>query len=66
MRFADDEGRGQTVKDLGLLRLRAGDWTVLNPLADAEGTPSGSVSRAEPSIGPVATWRAPLSGTVVA
>ncbi|HZB46029.1 MAG TPA: AAA domain-containing protein [Pyrinomonadaceae bacterium] len=35
--FADAEGRAQTVKDLGLLRLRAGDWTVLNPLADAEG-----------------------------
>ncbi len=25
------------VEDLGLLRLRAGDWMVLNPLADAEG-----------------------------
>src|SRR3989440_427668 len=45
-RFADADGEevsdsadgGEvSVKDLGLLRLRVGDWVVLNPLADAEG-----------------------------
>src|SRR2546421_176953 len=36
-RFADADGGEVSVKDLGLLRLRIGDWVVLNPLADAEG-----------------------------
>ncbi|HWS54413.1 MAG TPA: AAA domain-containing protein [Pyrinomonadaceae bacterium] len=36
-RFADAGGRIVTARDLGLLRLRAGDWVVLNPLADEEG-----------------------------
>src|SRR5256714_1495853 len=31
------DGEEVSVKDLGLLRLRVGDWVVLNPLADAEG-----------------------------
>jgi hypothetical protein len=36
-RFADAGGAAVSVKELGLLRLRAGDWVVLNPAADAEG-----------------------------
>jgi hypothetical protein len=36
-RFADQEGRELSARDLGLLRLRVGDWTVINPLNDAEG-----------------------------
>ena len=36
-RFADAEGREVAAKDLGALRLRAGDWVVLNPLAGEEG-----------------------------
>ncbi|HYN84595.1 MAG TPA: AAA domain-containing protein [Pyrinomonadaceae bacterium] len=36
-RFADPEGRELSVEDLGLVRLRADDWVVVNPLADAEG-----------------------------
>lgn len=36
-RFSNAEGLEVKVGELGLLRLRAGDWVVLNPLVDAEG-----------------------------
>jgi hypothetical protein len=37
-RFADAAtGAEVSARELGLLRLRAGDWVVLNPAADAEG-----------------------------
>jgi hypothetical protein len=36
-RFADAGGLEVRVGELGLLRVRAGDWVVLNPLVDGEG-----------------------------
>lgn len=37
--FADPEGRGVPAKELALLRLRVGDWVVLNPSAGEDGRP---------------------------